>query len=173
MSAALGAATVTVTATRTIPTADAPRTLTGSVVSSDCNMLSTTYTEVSLPATSTVTATVSSQAYTPGWCGVHVSQYLRNKTENPSPDFKLNFRIFDGAQALIATFMGVDASPGHTTSLVTLLPTVLNVTTQNADDDPVLFEYNGVNWDSSIARHCHFGGYDASKREGDCGFTCN
>lgn len=103
---------------------------------------------------------------------MHVSQYHRNETENPSRDFRLDFRIVDGAQALVATFMNNFAPSGHPISFLTLLPAVLNVTAQDADDDPLLFEYNGVSWASNDKKHCSFGGYDDSKREGDCGFTC-
>lgn len=154
---------------------------TSTVISSDSKASSLSNTDDPLSVTKTnsistvttvATAPVSSHSYTPGWCGVHVSQYLRSIPENPSPNFKMNFRIYDGAQALLAALTGDDAPSGHTISIVTLLPTVLNVTVQSANNDPVLFGYNDVYWDSSDSRHCKFGGYSTSKREGDCGFTC-
>ena len=123
-------------------------------------------------ATSTATVAASCHNYTPGSCGVHVRQYRRNQPENPSPDFKLDLWIFDGAQALMTALTGVDAVSGVARSIITPLPHLFNVTVQNADNDSVLFEYNGVSWDSSNSNHCGFGGYDTGKREGDCGFTC-
>ena len=130
------------------------------------------HTDGSFSVTSTATAAVSYHTYTPGWCGVHVRQYRRNQPDNPSSDFKLDVRIFDGAQALMTALAGVDAISGTATSIITQLPEVFNVTVQNADSDPVLFEYNGVSWDSSNSNHCKFGGYNDIKREGDCGFSC-
>lgn len=149
-------------ATRATATADATTT----------DSQSGSHADGSFSATSTATAAVSCHIYTPGWCGVHVRQYRKNQPENTSPDFKLDVRIFDGAQALMAALAGVDAPSGHTESIITQLPTVFNITVQNADNDSVLFEYNGDFWDSSSPDHCKFGVYDTIKREGDCGFTC-
>lgn len=127
----------------------------------------------SLSGSSTPTMALSSHTYTPGWCGVHVTQYHRNESsDNPRSDFKFDFRIYDGAEALLATFMGADIPSGLTLSIVAPLPTVFNVTAKGTDDDPVLFEYNGASWSSDNTRHCKFGGYSETHREGDCGFTC-
>lgn len=149
-------------ASRTTATADATTT----------NSQSGSHADGSLSAASTATAAASCNNYTPGWCGVHVRQYRKNQPENPSPDFKLDVRIFDGAQALMTALAGVDAISGVARSIITQLPHLFNVTVQNADNDSVLFEYNGVSWDSSNPNHCKFGGYDTGKREGDCGFSC-
>ena len=162
-SQTLGCSCTEFPVSRTTVTADATTT----------DSQSGSHADGSILATSTATAAVSCYNYTPGWCGVHVRQYRRNQPENPSPDFKLDVRIFDGAQALMTALVGLDALSYHATPILTQLPKVLNITVQNADNDPVLFEYDGVSWDSSNSDHCKFGEYYIGKREGDCGFTCN
>ena len=125
-----------------------------------------------ISATGTATTAAPSHTSTPGWCTFHTTQFKRNEAVNPSSNFKLDFRIFNAADALIATLYDIEAASGHTVSIATLLPDVLNVTAQTADNDPLQFEYNGAFWNSSDSRHCKFGGYSATQRQGDCGFTC-
>lgn len=147
---------------RTSATADATTT----------DSQSGSHADSSFSATSTATAAVSCYNYTPGSCGVHVRQYRKNQPSNPSPNFKLDVRVYDGAGALMTALAGLDAANYFTHRIITPLPKVLNITVQNADTDSVLFEYDGISWDSSNPDHCKFGGYDNLKREGDCGFTC-
>lgn len=110
-------------------------------------------------------------AFTPGWCGVHVTQY-----QKPRPgidNYTLDVKMFDSAGNAIGEVNGADAPAGVGVGVTSALPYVLMVTAQNLDADAVLFAYGAQNWGSNDQEHfCDFGAYDGGKREGDCGFTC-
>ena len=127
-----------------------------------------------IPDPSSSPANPSNTQYTPGWCGVHVTQFQKNEADsNPTGNYLLSVTIFDAAQKQIGQVEKVDAPSGQGVNVDSVLPYVLIVTAQNVDDDAVLFAYADQSWGSNDQpHHCNFGAYDSGKREGDCGFTC-
>lgn len=114
-----------------------------------------------------------SQPYTPGWCGVHVTQYQKSNPSDPNSHYKLDITIKDGAQVQIGSVLGADAPAEVAVDVGSALPYVLEVIAQNGDDDAVLFRYGDQSWGSNDqAHHCDFGAYDSGNRNGDCGFSC-
>ncbi|KAH8833184.1 hypothetical protein DL96DRAFT_1585129 [Flagelloscypha sp. PMI_526] len=108
---------------------------------------------------------------TPGNCGVHVTQFQK---PNPATDnYKLDIRMFDGAQKLIGVSNGQENAPSGQGVVVTnfFQSSDLTVTAQNVDDDPLLFSFQAQNFDSNSGQ-CSVGAYDSGKREMDCGFSC-
>ncbi|KAL6713990.1 hypothetical protein ACLMJK_008484 [Lecanora helva] len=111
--------------------------------------------------------------YTPGWCGVHVTQHQKKNPDDPSSHYSLDVTIYDGAEQEIGSVTGQDAPGGQGVDVDSKLPYVLIVTAQQVDADPLLFKYGDQSWGSNDqSHHCNFGSYDSGHRDGDCGFTC-
>ena len=113
-------------------------------------------------------------SYVPGWCGMHVTQYQKNEPQsNPTPDYKLDITLFDGAGNPIGANYGATALNGVGVDVTSKLPWVMIVTVGAVDSDPVLFRYADQAWGSNDQEHhCNFGGYEDGNRDGDCGFSC-
>lgn len=112
--------------------------------------------------------------YASGWCGVHVKQYQRNEPKsNPGPNYLLDITIFDAAKNRIGGVHRAEAPAFQGVAVPSLLPWMLIVTTEQRDEDPVLFDYAGQHWAyADVAHACNFGAFDKGDRDGDCGFTC-
>ena len=130
-----------------------------------------------------VHAQQNAAGYSPGWCGVHVTQYQKNEGAGKDPSqYRLTVTIADGEGINVNVPEG--AAPGQNTyvqapdkqwvQMTSRLPSSLSVKAGPTDNDPVWFSYPGnTDWSSKDqAHHCNFGSYDSGKREGDCGFTC-
>lgn len=136
----------------------------------------------STPATPTVAPTPPT--YATGWCGMHITQYQKNRDTGPngmSPDFMLDISFFDGKQKPISikNCNGCGnkarsiALPGKKNEIATGLPYLMQVTVGSLDNDAVLFEYAGQKWGSNDQpHHSDFGGYKDGMRQGDTGFAC-
>lgn len=121
------------------------------------------------PATSSIP-----KRFAPGWCGVHVKQYQRNEPKsNPGPNYLLDITIYDDAGKPIGGVQRAEAPAFRGVAVPSQLPWLLIVTTENRDEDPILFDYAGQHWAyADVAHACNFGAYDGGDRDGDCGFTC-
>lgn len=114
-------------------------------------------------------------SYTPGWCGVHVTQYQKN--EGPGDDIE-NYRFTvvlkdaDGKPVGEQDYVSIPS--GETSSFTSTLPWTFDLTAPNVDDDAIWMAYGDQSFTSNDQPHsCNFGSYDGGKREGDCGFTCD
>ncbi|KAI0132943.1 hypothetical protein BJ170DRAFT_730966 [Xylariales sp. AK1849] len=114
------------------------------------------------------------QAYVPGWCGVHVTQYQKN--EGPggnTADYRFDVTLYDANQEEIGSASLLDVPSGQTRGVDSALPFVFEITAGNVDNDAVLMAYAGQNFGSNDQEHhCNFGKYDSGSRNGDCGFSC-
>ena len=117
--------------------------------------------------------------FTPGAGGVHVVQYQRNEKaagENPTGDYELDVRIYDGkgpVADLVGQVYKVTARNGVAVGVTSSLPYVLEVTCFGKDDDGVKFDYADQHWWSngtgcSVDRRDN--GYQDGQRGIDCGF---
>ena len=113
-------------------------------------------------------------SYVPGWCTMHVTQYQKTEPQsNPTPDYKLDITLFDGAGTPVGTKFGAPALNGVGVGVTSRLPWVMIVTAGAVDSDPLLFKYADQAWGSNDQEHhCNFGKYDHGNRDGDCGFNC-
>lgn len=103
--------------------------------------------------------------YTPGWCGVHVTQHQKENPSDPSSHYHLDVTIYDGAQKEIGKVTNQDAPAGQGVGVTSALPWVLIVTAQKVDKDAVLFNYSDQSWGSNDQeQHCDFGKYDSGNR---------
>ncbi|KAI4264712.1 MAG: hypothetical protein L6R42_000195 [Xanthoria sp. 1 TBL-2021] len=110
-------------------------------------------------------STSSGSNYTPGWCGVHVTQYQKKNPSDPSSQYHLDVTLYDGAQKEISKVTKQDAPAGQGVDVTSALPWVLTVTAQNVDKDAVLFKYGDQSWGSNDQGHyCNFGSYDSRNR---------
>ena len=110
-------------------------------------------------------STSSGSNYTPGWCGVHVTQHQKENPSDPSSHYHLDVTLYDGAQKEIGKVTNRDASAGQGVGVTSALPWVLIVTAQNVDKDAVLFKYSAQSWGSNDQEHhCNFGSYDSGHR---------
>ncbi|KAL8691243.1 MAG: hypothetical protein Q9218_003483 [Villophora microphyllina] len=109
------------------------------------------------------TSTVSN--YTPGWCGVHVTQYQKQNPNDPSSHYHLDVTIYDAAQKEIGKVTNQDAPGAQGVDVTSALPYVLIVTAQNVDADAVLFKYTDQSWGSNDQpHHCNFGNFGGGNR---------
>ena len=99
--------------------------------------------------------------YTPGRCGVHVTQY--------STPAGINIVVRDNAATivgnLISDFSGLDPI-----DVDSQLPYVI-VVSKDVTDDDLQFAYGGDSWSMTDAR-CSVGGWAGNARDMDCGFAC-
>ncbi|KAL9583574.1 MAG: hypothetical protein Q9212_002623 [Teloschistes hypoglaucus] len=110
-------------------------------------------------------STSNSLNYTPGWCGVHVTQHQKQNPNDPSSHYHLDVTIYDAAQKEIGKVTNQDAPGGQGVDVTSALPNVLIVTAQNVDADAVLFKYGDQSWGSNDQEHhCNFGKYDNGNR---------
>lgn len=121
------------------------------------------------PAGSDASSTTSAPTF--GWCGIHVTQYLK---PNPVTDnYKVDALIYDNNGALIGRVEGADAPAGVRVYVISTLLNILAVTMGKVDADVVLFNYGTDALGSNNQDHyCSFGGYGDGNRNGDYGFTC-
>ncbi|KAL8727518.1 MAG: hypothetical protein Q9166_005989 [cf. Caloplaca sp. 2 TL-2023] len=103
--------------------------------------------------------------YTPGWCGVHVTQYQKENPSDPSSHYHLDVTLYDGAQKEIGKVTNQDAPAGESVGITNALPWVFIVTARNVDNDAVRFEYADQSWKSNNQKHhCKFGDYKDGNR---------
>lgn len=117
--------------------------------------------------------------FTPGAGGVHVVQYQRHETapgENPTGDYEVDVRIYDGkrpVQNLIGQVYKAMAQNGKAVMVTSNLPFVLEVTCFGDDGDGVRFDYADQHWWSN-GTECSVdhrkNGYENGQRGIDCGF---
>lgn len=111
--------------------------------------------------------------YEKGRCRVHVTQYQKNESNNPSSVYRFDLMIFDNANKVTGQLFGVDAPTNQNVDMTSLLPYVLQVAAGEVDDSAVLFKYADQSWGSNDQEHeCNFGGYEDGNRDGDCKFDC-
>ncbi|KAK2802248.1 hypothetical protein FQN50_007429 [Emmonsiellopsis sp. PD_5] len=108
--------------------------------------------------------------YSPGWCGIHITQYQKNDRDNPNPDYRFDISIKDHQGQEIGRADFADGSKNI--DIFSALPWVLIVTAGDEDSDPVSFAYSDQSWDSNDESRCSMGKYDSGNRDGDCGFSC-
>lgn len=117
--------------------------------------------------------------FAPGAGGVHVVQYQRHESdagENPTGDFEIDVRIFDGkrpTQNLVGQIYKAVAANGVPVMVTSNLPYVLEVTCFSDDSQAVKFDYADQHW-LSDGSQCHVDsrddGYENGQRGIDCGF---
>lgn len=113
-------------------------------------------------------------SFTPGWCGVHVTQYQKNEgDENLSGEYESTITITDAGGSKVGE---ANKEPNGEPVIVvdSSLPNRLLVDASGkVDSDPVQFWYADQYWDSnSQANKCKVGSYDSGHRDMDCGFNC-
>ena len=113
--------------------------------------------------------------YAPGWCGVHVTQYQKNKGASNSPsgnsEYRLDVALKDALQDAVGGVTLLSLPGGTFSDIDSQLPNAFGVEVGAIDTEPVRFQYAGQAWDSNSAQ-CSVGGYDSGSRQMDCGFTC-
>lgn len=113
--------------------------------------------------------------FTPGWCGMHVTQYQKNEEggDNPhSPNYVIRVSIFDADQKSLVFYDCNDCGTESQTvaldnvgnSFKTDLPVLMIITVGATDADPIEFAYGDQFWNSdSESHHSKFGAYDAGR----------
>lgn len=118
-----------------------------------------------------------------GRCGMHFIDY-QIPNDDPARSYYIAAGLVDNAGAQLDDLgnphsKGEDRVPIHAEG-VTLkgpLPNVVTIyrpqpgSSNDSDDAPLSFNYQGTIWSSSDPQ-CSTGGFDGGSREGDCTFTC-
>lgn len=99
--------------------------------------------------------------FTPGRCGVHVTQY-----SNPAG---INIVVSDNGATIIGNLLS-DFNGLNAIDVDSQLPYVI-VVSKDVTDDELQFAYGGDNWSTTDGR-CSVGGWDNDARQMDCGFAC-
>ncbi|KAF1987464.1 hypothetical protein K402DRAFT_420275 [Aulographum hederae CBS 113979] len=118
----------------------------------------------------------SEGSFTPGWCSVQVTQFLRNAGDkvNPLADYQLEVKVRDN----IGIEIGSATKQSAKFPLVvdnSVLPWDVIVSTGANDEDPLGFWFAEQFWTSNdnIGDHqCNFGRYNGGRRTGECKFSC-
>ncbi|KAJ5624260.1 hypothetical protein N7510_000569 [Penicillium lagena] len=131
-----------------------------------------------VPNSDGVSPNVNSDGWTPGWCGLHFTQWEPNEgNNNPLDEWQLEITLFDGSQTWLTTATKQPVEGGLI--IPSKLTYNLTATMEDSDDsDSLCFWYSDQYWciSDSAAHDCQ---YDSSfdgtyrTRQGNCGFTCD
>jgi hypothetical protein len=88
--------------------------------------------------------------YIGGWCGVHITQYQKNKGPGLRPEnYRFDVILYDGEQELVGESELLSIPSGETMQVGSTLPYTLGVTAPYADPNAVYMSYNGQSWEAT------------------------
>ena len=127
------------------------------------------------PTQSNADLSTLDKRYVPGWCDVHIQQYQKDEgpvgSDGGTSEYRLDLNLFDNAQDPIGGVSKLSVPGGIFTGIDSQLPAVFEVLVGGADQQPVMFQYDGQAW-TTADNQCSVGNYDSGSRNIDCGFNC-